>query len=147
MEFVSMVPVIGILAITSLFHTDYAQVSCEIDNESDYAIIWVDEASKVVQHRPLQFSVQFDPKGLVVRLPPQYYAPDWTQVESIEMKYHDRNSKSGLLQLYLYDTDGSVYIERVEHVERPCWNSVKKYILEHVVSKGTVVRFSETRAN
>ncbi len=143
---VAMVVVIGIIAMPSLVHADYAQESCEISSESDYAVIWLDEASKVGQHRPLKYNVQFDPSGVTFRLPPEFYAPDWTQVDDIEMQFDDRESKSGLLRLHMHNTHGSAYVETVGRVQRSCWNDVKKYIHERVDRKGTIVYMSEATA-
>jgi|SRR5581483_8035258 len=141
---VAAVVVIGIFAMPSLVHADYVQVSCEVDNKS--AIIWVDEASKAQQHPPLQYNIEFEPSGVAVRLPPQFYAPDWTQVDDIEMRFHDRESTSGVLQLHVHNTNGRAYVETVGRVKRSCWNAVKSYIRGHIESKGTVVHMSETTA-
>lgn len=143
---ITLVVVIGAVATPSIVRADYAQVSCDVDNESDSAIIWVDDASRVEKHPALNFNVEFFPSGVAVRLPPQFYAPDWTQVENIEMQYPDRESKLGLLQLRIHNIGGSMFIQTVGRVERSCWNAVKKYIRQHVESKGTTVHVSETIA-
>jgi|GEM_PF-6409666 len=141
---VAAVVVIGIFAMPSFVRADYVQVACQINNESDYAVIAVDEASEAERHPSSKYNVQFDPAGVTVRLPPQFYAPDWTQVDDIEMRFHDRESTSGVLQLHLHNTNGRAYVETVGRVKRSCWNAVKSYIRGHIESKGTVVHMSET---
>ena len=81
-----------------------------------------------------------------VRLPPQFYSPDWRQVDGIEMRYLDRESRSGVLQLRLHNTNGSAYVETVGRVQRSCWNAVKSYISGHIENKNTVIHMLETTA-
>ncbi|HLZ66163.1 MAG TPA: hypothetical protein VKQ29_08020 [Aliidongia sp.] len=142
----TMVVGIGFIAMTTATHADYIQVSCEIDNDSDYAAIWVEDDSKIERHPYLRYNIQFAPGGIAVRMLPQFYGQDWAELEDIEMRYDHRESEFGLLQLRLHDTGHPSFIQTVGRVKRPCWNAVKKYIREHIESKGTVVHISETTA-
>jgi hypothetical protein len=136
---------IGLLAVRLSVLAGYAQASCEVGNDS--AVIWVDDLSRIRRHEALLYNVEFSRSGITVRLPPEYYAPDWTQVDSIEMKYRDRASPSGILQLHLHNTDGSAFVETVGNVKRSCWNSIKAFIRRHIETHGTAVRMIDTPSN
>jgi len=121
----------------------YAEVSCEINDKSDYAVIWIDESALAQKKRPLKYNVQFDPAGVVFRLPSEFYAPEWPQIENLTMHYADSKADSGILQIQEHNVGGKSRLQMVGTVKRLCWNSVKRYIDTHVRSKGVAVHMSE----
>jgi hypothetical protein len=140
---VAALGVMGIAAALSHDQRQYEQTKCEIDEQSDYALIWMKDASKVGKGAHL-YSIQFEPSGLTVRFPPTYYAADWGDTEVV-FEYPDNKAAWGVLKLRSKGTFGW-NVETIGRVQRPCWTAMKKYIREHVESKGTVVHISETTA-
>jgi hypothetical protein len=146
--------IIGIVAVSALGsamamsfdRATYVEESCEVDAGSDYAVISMDTVSAVGKHLPSRYNIQFDPKGIVLRFPPEFYAPDWTQIEDISMKYLNTRSGSGILAIRLHDIGGNPRLETIGSVKRSCWETVKKYIRTRVGGKGIQVRMSESIA-
>ena len=134
---------LGLGTILVRASADYVQVSCEVTPA--YAVIWIDSPAESARHAPLRFNVQFDPNGVVVRLPPQFYGPDWSQIEEIEMAYKGKLSESGELRLRIRDNPGGLdSVQTIGRVQRSCWNDVRSYIRGQVEAKGIAVRVSET---
>lgn len=139
-----LVIAVGVLMAASFARTDYVQTSCEIDDQSNYAVIWMQDSAAIGKPNAHAYSIQFEPAGLTVRFPPTYYAPEWGDTDVV-LEYPNEGASSGVLKLRSKGTLGWS-IKTIGRVQRPCWNAVRKYIREHVESKGTVVHISEAAA-
>ncbi len=135
---------VGLGAALTPAQASYVQVSCEVT--PDYAIIWVDEVANAASRASLRFNVQFDPTGVVVRLPPQFYSPSWSQIQKVEMAYGSETSNSGELHLRIRDSAGLERTETIGTVRRSCWDRVRNYIRRQIEAKGISVHLSEAIA-
>jgi hypothetical protein len=131
---------VGLFAVACHASEEFKQVLCNVDESSDVAIIWVDDESKP---KGLRFNVQFEQNSIVFRLPPEFYAPGWQQIEEIQMDFPNKESLSGMLRVHLHNTDGSHYVQVVGKVERSCWHSVDAFIRHRIVSQGVKVNLRE----
>ncbi len=139
-----IVVVVAAVAMASLSRAEYVQTSCEIDPQSKYAVIWMQDAEALGKPNVHSYSIAFEPAGLTVRFPPTYYAPEWGDTDVV-LEYPNEGASSGVLKLRSKGTLGWS-VKTIGRVQRPCWNAVKKYIREHVESRGVVVHISETTA-
>lgn len=116
--------------------SDYVQSSCEIDN-LHYAYIGMTKVSEVGRPGAPEYSVQFDPDGVLMRFPPSYYSLSWKDVDAIFVEFYGASSTSGLLKIHVRNsifTSDANGVERVGKIHRDCWERVKKYIDEHVAT-------------
>lgn len=134
----------GFAAALSLDEKQYEQTKCDVDEQSDYALIWMKDTSAPEKTKPHLYSIQFEPSGLTVRFPPTYYAPAWGSTDVV-FEYPDKEAAWGILKLRSKGTFGWK-VETIGRVQRPCWTSVRRYIREHIESKGVVVHILETTA-
>jgi hypothetical protein len=132
---------LGVLVAASFGSTEYVQTSCEIDNRSNYAVIWLQDSATVGMPHVHKYSIQFEPAGLTVRLPPTYYAPEWGDAEVV-LEFPQKDATSGVLKLRSKGMLGSS-VKTIGRVQRACWNAVRRYVTEHVQRKGVVAHMSE----
>jgi hypothetical protein len=120
---------------------DYVQTRCDIDNER--AVIWMATPSDVRNGHNFLYNIDFQFPGPVIRFPPQFYAPDWKDIDNITMEYPNRNSNTGTLSLHVREANGSVYIQRIGLVKRDCWNKARRFVEQVLSVRGPVVRVIE----
>ena len=121
---------------------DYSQISCEIDRTDDYAVIWfVKDSDRALPH-PHRYSINFQPAGVVVRFPPEYFAPQWSNADLI-VSFPSTRSQSGVLRLRLHGTIPQSQLFTVGSVQRKCWNDIKKFIQVGIAAKGIAVHVTE----
>jgi hypothetical protein len=104
----------------------------------------MDEASQVKEGALARYDIQFDLTGVTFRFPPEFYAPDWSQIEDIKIQYRDAKAESGRLELRVHNTNGRRFTEVVGNVERSCWVTVKEYIHKNIFNRGIAVHMIET---
>ena len=122
---------------------DYLQSGCEVDNER--AVIWMATPSDIREGRKNLYNIEFQPQGSVIRFPPQFYAPDWKDIDSITMEYPNRNADTGKLFIRIRETSNSTYIQRIGLVKRVCWNKAERFIKQVLSIHGVVIRLIERK--
>jgi hypothetical protein len=133
----------GTVNVSLAFGTElkYVQSGCEID-DAHYAVIWMNEQSQVGKESARAYSLQFDPSGLVVRLPPFYYAPDW-EGTAVIVDYQSTDANAAILRLQVQSAFGIKSTQTIGLVQRDCWEKVKSYFQRNIVSKGIRVNLVE----
>ncbi len=119
----------GAIAASPFEREEYVQTDCSIiDNDSTQsASISVETPSGIKEGHKFRYDIDFQPGGPVVRLPPEFYAPPWTDIKSITMEYPSRDADSGTLSLKLNGLAGE-YTQPVGKVQRACWKTIRSYI-------------------
>ncbi len=132
---------IGLPGTKSAMATKYVQTSCDISPPS-YAVIWMVESDKVSVANAWQYSIQFSPKNMAVRFPPNYYSLRWEK-SIVSVRFDSIVEKTGLIYLKVLQ-NGKVLEERlVGRIEASCWKKVKAFVEEFVVKDGVEVRLEE----
>jgi hypothetical protein len=142
---VAVLLVAGIGAALALGQTRYIQTSCEINAEHNYAEIGMKKASAAGVASGREYDIQFGTDGLVVRFPPWYYAPRWSDTDII-FESPEKGAASGVLKLRTSGFFGRPEVKTIGVVKRPCWDAVAKYIRTDIAGSGITVHVSETNA-
>jgi len=133
----------GAIAASLFGREEYAQTRCDVDNEG--AVIWMATPSDITGGRSFLYNIDFQFPGPVIRFPPQFYAPDWTDIDNITMEYPNRNADIGELSLSIRESNGSIYTQRIGLVKRDCWNKARRYVEQVLSVHGPVVRVIEKK--
>jgi len=138
--------VYGAVSTASQGHEGYTQTSCEIiDNDLTHsAAISVATPADIREGRALLYDVEFQPQGPLIRLPPQYYAPAWKDIDHIAMEYPSADADAGILSMRIKGIVGE-YKQPVGKVKRACWNSVRAYIERKFPDHSPIVERVENR--
>ncbi len=119
----------GAIAAPPADREERAQTRCEIidDTLSHVAAISVATPSDISEGHEHLYDVEFQSDGPLIRLPPQYYAPYWSDVTDITMEYPSRSANEGTLSLKIKGATGE-YTQPIGKVQRACWKTIRSYI-------------------
>jgi hypothetical protein len=132
--------IFGSVALAAQPHSEFRQFSCELDN--DYVVFTLRHTEDIWVVGAKSYSVNFQVGGPVIRLPPEYYSPNWSDVKDIKFERLADDPGYGRLSLRISGATGASYTQAVGIVQRACWEAAKQFI----VSRGIVAHFSETEA-
>jgi hypothetical protein len=109
------------------------QVSCGLDDS--VLSIGLRIASEIKTAGAHTFLVDFQQEGPVIRLPPEYYAPDWADIEEITFQSIGLTKSEGRLSLKVRGGTGSVYVQPIGVIQRACWNAAKSYLRSNKINR------------
>jgi len=109
------------------------QISC--DQENGFPSIALRKTSEMNTAGARTYIVDFQQDGPVIRLPPEYYSPDWKDVEEITFSTIDNARAKGRLTLKIRSGSGAVYVQPIGIIERACWNATKSYFLSSKINR------------
>jgi hypothetical protein len=140
---ITLTALAGLILASADVPSEFTSVGCDVTSE--YATIWLKEQAHLADRTAHQFSIQFNSDGLVVRLPPTYYAPDWSQIDTVSMKFQSETAGSGRLNLRIHNVGEAVsYDQPVGTIQRGCWDSIRRYLHTNVEAKGIIIHWDES---
>lgn len=117
------------------------QYACEIV-PSKYAFVEMVDSNKIGAAQAPPYNIQFDPEGMVVRFPPNYYGLHWEDAV-VALRFDGIVPTTVMMSLKLLE-NGKVREERpVGRIEASCWKQVTDFINEYVQKGGVKVRLEE----
>lgn len=121
---------IGIfLMLTDISKAEFIQRECDVEN--DYVAFALEDLSDVAQSKPYphhSYIVDFQQNGPTIRLPPEYYAPEWQRVELIAFEPTDKSKLQGRLSLRIRKHSGEAYVQPIGIVQKACWEAAKVFL-------------------
>ena len=129
----------ALLITLSDAHAELRQFSCELDN--DYVAFVLREVADMGTVGARSYIVDLQARGPTLRLPPEYYAPDWHDVEDIEFRPINVDVGYGKLSFRIRQSSHS-FTQPIGIVQRACWNAAQQFIAR----KGIVVHETEPGA-
>jgi hypothetical protein len=141
MQHPRVIAIVALCCATAAFDSATAemrQFSCELDN--NYVAFVLREASEMGTVGARNYIVDFQQHGPTIRLPPTYYAPDWSDIEEIRFEHlGGEDAGYGRLSLRIRSAQEPTYTQQIGIVQRTCWNAAKGFL----GSRGITVRTSE----
>ena len=119
---------------------DFRQLACNVDKRLELAIIWLDNDPAYARNP--RFNVQFDRRGVALRLPPEFYAPAWDDIDEITTVFPSKKAGWGILRVRVHES-GRQYIQTVGNIGRSCWDATSALLRDHIVAQGKRVKVLE----
>jgi len=119
---------------TAIAEEEMHQISCDLDN--GFPSIALRRTSEMKAAGAHTFIVDFQEEGPVIRLPPEYYSPEWERVEEVTFQYIGNGRAEGRLSLKIRRRgSGTVYVQPVGVIGRTCWNALKGFLRRSKINR------------
>lgn len=113
---------------------NYMQTKCITTD--DYLTVWFTADGRKDEDAPYQ-SVQFSQQGVLIRIKPLYYGPDWQHIGKI--RYVPGAEKDqGVLTIEVLRDDGTSYLETAGVITKTCWTAIGRFLREKEIDAALV---------
>jgi hypothetical protein len=109
------------------------QYRCGLDN--GFVSFYLRKESEMGTVGARSYIVDFQDNGPTIRLPPEYYAPGWDQIEEIAFESIGPSKVEGRLSLKVRGGFGHVYVQPIGIIQRACWNAAKDYLQRNKIKR------------